>query len=1029
MTTPIRNSGRRRLQPSSRAGNPIRRAPNSGASASSISISSADDSEHFLPMNNASSNNNSISAQVSPERSRQHVARNLLIIACLWPLLFLIIPPPAADPAHMAILSTGMSDTMIDGYSDSNSSKKSLVSKFQSIKRRAHDKIDNIRAVTSRRVNLAGKTQFLREEMSTLLHRKDIVGYGPDRPRVAVVVVVPQPSNNNNAGEAKGSEGDEESRILKGALDAVQSVFLTTDRNLIFIVTVVMDGRGKVGSFETKLEDIDAGRTSHRHGGEVHTHDHHHDLEGKEGHYHSEKIHTLYNHEAVGVSASRKEAVHFINVLSRKHEEAGIKSPDEDLILLFLSVESRLREFHDNSRTWLDDVTDALILSPSIDEKQDAFHKLSAGSKKYSKVDSSTKDGAMQPSNAVSFAVDISSSDTEGNVEIHSSRVGETLSFDQKLRPRPSSATGQQMSLSNGESYPTPLTQSATALRLRTYNAFPASDEALTSHYSADLELSFNLWMCADGIDVLGSSYARVVVDPVILSAEEKDISGPLAARIVSAWMSGHGDDIYASKILRAVAERSAQNSISHISKDHSMSERKILADKIKVLHDMLVRISSEAKHSTSFPSGLGQKCRPFSWYAQNVHPQNDFHEEEDLNDMKKKAWVDGTPTQQEGATDEKKLPLRPLSDVNMAIISKASPVNIMYVDASGGHANHPHKGGTDENGNFGYVHDETFLVKNPTIFEIKDEKDRGVLCKKGDPNYNMLTKKVFVDLPNHEAAQKRAEHGLAKKGRAKIFCLVYTIEKNHHTIPAIKETWGKKCDGFMVASTKTDRELGTVNIPHEGPEEYNNIWQKVRSMWSYVYDNYYEKYDWFHIGGDDLYLIVENLRLYLESEEIQLASNGGHYLPNGSEETQTPLFLGRRFAESGNMDRIFISGGSGYTMNKATLKTLVVDGFPKCFPHRHTFSEDTMVANCLRQRNILPYDTKDEAGGERYNPFAPGHHLMYHPPANPKDDWYSNYSIDCKWGIDHCAAKSVAFHYIKGDLMRRIYAILYHYC
>jgi hypothetical protein len=45
-----------------------------------------------------------------------------------------------------------------------------------------------------------------------------------------------------------------------------------------------------------------------------------------------------------------------------------------------------------------------------------------------------------------------------------------------------------------------------------------------------------------------------------------------------------------------------------------------------------------------------------------------------------------------------------------------------------------------------------------------------------------------------------------------------------------------------MVASTKTDVALGTVAIPHEGPEEYNNIWQKVRSMWSYIYDNYYEK-------------------------------------------------------------------------------------------------------------------------------------------------------------------------------------------
>ena len=78
---------------------------------------------------------------------------------------------------------------------------------------------------------------------------------------------------------------------------------------------------------------------------------------------------------------------------------------------------------------------------------------------------------------------------------------------------------------------------------------------------------------------------------------------------------------------------------------------------------------------------------------------------------------------------------------------------------------------------------------------------------------------------------------------------------------------------------------------------------------------------------------------------------------------------------------------------------------------------------------DVLPYDTKDEAGGERYMPFEPGHHLTYMPPKNPKDDWYSNYSVDVKWGIDHCAAKSVAFHYINSDLMRRMHAILYHQC
>lgn len=259
-----------------------------------------------------------------------------------------------------------------------------------------------------------------------------------------------------------------------------------------------------------------------------------------------------------------------------------------------------------------------------------------------------------------------------------------------------------------------------------------------------------------------------------------------------------------------------------------------------------------------------------------------------------------------------------------------------------------------------------------------------------------------------------------------------------------------------MVASNRTDRILGTVDIPHEGPEEYNNIWQKVRSMWSYVYDNYYEKYDWyvaivvkgfhcvhqffltsfpltsffrFHIGGDDLYLLVENLRYYVESEEIKTASNGGIYLPNGDETEQTPLFMGRRFAYQGDMNDIFNSGGSGYTMNKAALKRLVVDGFPNQFPHAHTFSEDTMTARIFRKYGIFPYETKDEKGGERYMPFMPGHHYGYRMPQDHSKDWYARYSINIKEGLDHCSSHSVAFHYVKDSVMDRLHAILYHLC
>ena len=180
---------------------------------------------------------------------------------------------------------------------------------------------------------------------------------------------------------------------------------------------------------------------------------------------------------------------------------------------------------------------------------------------------------------------------------------------------------------------------------------------------------------------------------------------------------------------------------------------------------------------------------------------------------------------------------------------------------------------------------------------------------------------------------------------------------------------------------------------------------------------------------GDDLFLIVENLRYYLESEEIRAAGNGGVYLPDGSETTQTPLFLGRRFKYGGDPDNIFNSGGSGYTMNKAALKLLVTEGFPNYFPHLKTFSEDTMVAKLLRKiNNIFPYDTKDDAGGERYMPFEPGHHWSYYL-GDPKDDWYANYSIDIKEGPEHCSPQSVAFHYVKGNEMKRFFSLLYGLC
>ncbi len=328
-----------------------------------------------------------------------------------------------------------------------------------------------------------------------------------------------------------------------------------------------------------------------------------------------------------------------------------------------------------------------------------------------------------------------------------------------------------------------------------------------------------------------------------------------------------------------------------------------------------------------------------------------------------------------------------------------------------------------DESGNPGYVHDATTLHRNPPAFDFKSSN-----CGPNDATMQMMTQRVYVDLAAHERANKLVKEGSngVTKPRAKIYCHVYTTDKQRVRIQAIRETWGHRCDGFHVASTVTDRSIDSVNIPHEGYEAYKNMWQKVRAMWSYVYVHYYDSYDWFHIGGDDMYVLVENLRLYLESEDIITVSNGG----------EKPLLLGQQFYQHGERNASYVTGGGGYTLNKAALKALVTS-FPHCAPHLVSSEEDFLVTRCLKNEGIEAYWTTDETGAERYNHVNPDFEFNYDPKKNPLF-WYSYFSDNKNIGPERVVKNSVSFHLKSGDmdgkpkagdLMRRVHAILYGHC
>ena len=256
-------------------------------------------------------------------------------------------------------------------------------------------------------------------------------------------------------------------------------------------------------------------------------------------------------------------------------------------------------------------------------------------------------------------------------------------------------------------------------------------------------------------------------------------------------------------------------------------------------------------------------------------------------------------------------------------------------------------------------------------------------------------------------------EHDVVRPTR--ILCMVYTMADAHPSrIRAMRETWMGRCDGFLAFSTESDPRIPAISLPHEGEEAYQNMWQKVRSIWKFVGEHYVDRFDYFFLGGDDLFVVPENLRAYLST----LGSSDEDH------------FVGRRFKGYGK-DNYFNSGGAGYALSKGLLKKYysALDD-DRCGPHAKTSMEDVKTAACLRKAlQVGLTDTRDERGRERFHPFAPGTHYQYKPGNDKNLKWYEDYNKE--WGIlggaDCCATDSVSFHYIKkAPIVRHIYKILY---
>lgn len=385
----------------------------------------------------------------------------------------------------------------------------------------------------------------------------------------------------------------------------------------------------------------------------------------------------------------------------------------------------------------------------------------------------------------------------------------------------------------------------------------------------------------------------------------------------------------------------------------------------------------------------------------------------------------------------------------------------------------HPHAGARDEDGKWGYVADPTTVRRRlweswKLSAEVGNDSD-SVPCAYSDDGvppwrsflpfataeeerkvcstapkegaekeaWDVMTRKIIVgapdvlpdiDLSNEtDVNEWEAEYGLyedfyetvAYRNGPKpprIFCGIYTHEGNHHLLQASGETWGWRCDGFLGFSTKTNTTLGAVDLPHMGDEAYDNMWQKVRSIWAYIHDNYFDDYDYFHLSGDDNHFIIENMRNYLWS----LNDHDG----------ELHLHIGHRYRKNPHN---ICGGGSGYTFNKATLRIFVEKVLPHCETSKRTSAEDRFVGLCLGRNGVHCHNTADIRGGQRYIGMEPNFVATFNGDRGFFVTLYKLWAEGSgHWLIkdDILSSQHVAWHLIKLPVsMKRLHAVMYRSC
>ncbi|XP_071962036.1 glycoprotein-N-acetylgalactosamine 3-beta-galactosyltransferase 1-like [Antedon mediterranea] len=293
-------------------------------------------------------------------------------------------------------------------------------------------------------------------------------------------------------------------------------------------------------------------------------------------------------------------------------------------------------------------------------------------------------------------------------------------------------------------------------------------------------------------------------------------------------------------------------------------------------------------------------------------------------------------------------------------------------------------------------VHGTDFIGSSPIKQYTQQRflnKSEPVSSRQYKVQYNRLTNEsTIMDHKILHNLTKIADDSDDKFLNVRVLCWVMTspftlLSKARH----VKNTWGWRCDKTLYMSSVENSSFPSIGL--NVTEGRDALWAKTKEAFKYIYKHHFDEADWFLKADDDTFLIVENLKYMLASQ-------------NSSD----PIYFGHNFKTF--VRQGYMSGGAGYVLSKEALDRFVNKALPngdKCSASG-SGAEDVELGKCLQNVGVVAGDSRDSLNRTRFLPFG----LEYFLGSMPKNFWYWSYQkYPLKVGRECCSDYIITFHYV----------------